>query len=344
MTNIYIYPFIKSFLISIAFTGALVWLAKKFPSVCAGFRKRGQALSGRICRIGGIALIGSFALAVFSDPNLIVSPELWAVFISIFFILLFGIWDDFRELDWKTQLFFQVLIAVFIFIAGIRVEFVSSPFGGIIPLNVEGYFFPSLIFGIGWIVILMNAVNWLDGIDGLSGGVGILGSLSIFFLSLRPEVNQPPVGIITAAFGGSLLGLLIFNFYPARILAGTSGSMFIGFMIGVLAIFSGAKVATALLVMAIPIVDALYVIFERAREGKSIFRKDNRHLHYKLLEIGWSQRKVVFFYYALTLIITLIGLKTRTLGKFVTLLVVFLVMSIFLIYINNKLKILRKQK
>jgi UDP-GlcNAc:undecaprenyl-phosphate GlcNAc-1-phosphate transferase len=187
-------------------------------------------------------------------------------------------------------------------------------------------------------VLLINATNWLDGIDGLSGGVSIISASTILVLSLRSEVNQPPIAIICSIFIGAVLGFLIFNFNPAKIMAGTSGSMFMGFMLAVMAIFAGTKIATALLVMAIPVIDSVWVITERIRKKRSIFRPDKAHLHFKLLDLGWSQKKICFYYYVITVIIAAIALNTRVIGKSITLFLAVLFMTSVSFIINKKLR------
>lgn len=335
--NLYLPPFLTSFFISVIFTAVLVWLSKKFPALNTSRKSKRHILRKNISRLGGVAVIFSFGLAIFLNDKLVISPTLWGVLIAGGLILLIGLWDDFRELDWKYQLFFQIALAVFIFIIGVRVEYITNPFGGVVFLNLGQYLIPSLIFVIAWILLLMNSVNWLDGVDGLSGGVTFLGAVTIFLLSLKPEINQPPVGIIVMALTGAILGFLLFNFHPARIFAGTSGSWFMGFMLGSLAIFAGAKIATALLVMAVPVIDAIWVIGERIRSGNSIFKADHRHLHFKLLELGWSQKQIALFFYVITLLIAAVALNARAVGKMITIILVAIIMSAALLYINRKL-------
>ena len=266
-----------------------------------------------------------------------VTNQLYGVIAASLLILAVGLWDDFWKLDWKTQLFFQVCAAITVFIMGVQVEYITNPLGGVVFLNLGKYLIPSLLFVIAWLVVIMNSMNWLDGIDGLSGGVAFIGALTIFFLSLRPEVNQPPVGIIAAALAGAVLGFLIFNFYPARIMAGTSGAMFMGFALAALAIFAGTKIATALLIMAIPVIDVFWVMGERIKAGDPIFKSDTRHLHRKLMELGWTQRKISLFFYAITFLIAGVALNTRTVGKLATIILVAAVMVASLAIINKKL-------
>ena len=293
----------------------------------------------KACRIGGIAIILGFIGALFWNNNLVISQKLWGVIIASLFVLVFGIFDDFMDLEWKTQFVFQISVAIVIFIFGIRVDYITNLFGdGLIFLNIGKYLLPSFAFVTIWILLMINSMNWIDGIDGLSGGVALIGVLTIFFLSLKPEVNQPPVAIICMALSGALVGFLIFNFNPARILAGTSGSMFLGFILAALAIFAGTKIATAALVMSVPIIDALWVIGERIKEGKSIFKSDSRHLHYKLLEIGWSPKRVALFFYTITFLVAVVAVNTRAIGKIITMVLVVIIMISTLIFINHKLK------
>jgi UDP-GlcNAc:undecaprenyl-phosphate GlcNAc-1-phosphate transferase len=242
-----------------------------------------------------------------------------------------------KEVFWKIQLSFQIVVAVFIFILGVRIYFVTNPFGsGIIDLSMGVGVIFSVALVIFWILLLINAVNWLDGLDGLSGGVSLIACSTIFILSLSAEVYQPPIAIISAILAGTILGFLFFNFNPSKVLAGTSGSMSMGFLLAVLAIIAGTKIATALLVMAIPIIDLIWVIKERIRKGKSIFRPNKDHLHYKLMDLGWTQWEVAFFYWGVTIVISIFALNTRAVGKGITLLAAAIVMLVTYIVINKK--------
>lgn len=315
--SLYFYPFFVAFLASVG-----IILALRKADLFGRLSLRGQATrhihpSG-ISRLGGLAVIGSFLLVIFVDSSLIFSHTLWGLILGSLAILIFGLWDDLRELDWKTQLLFQIGLAVFVYFWGIKTEYLANPLGGTIALTNMA---AGLFFVIGWLLLSINSMNWLDGIDGTSGGVAFLGALTIFLLALKPEVNQPPVAIIAMALSGAILGFLVFNFHPGRIMAGTSGSMFFGFMLGALAIFAGAKVATALLVMVVPIVDFLWVIGERLMARVSIFMPDERHLHHKLLRLGWSQTKIALFFYAITLGMAMLALNTRSMGKMISILV-----------------------
>lgn len=280
----------------------------------------------------------AFNIAIMANRDLVMTPEIYGLIIGTLAIIIFGFWDDFREVYWKMQLFWQIGVAIFIFILGVRIYYITNPItGGIISLDYGFGIILATFLVIFWIVLVMNAVNWLDGVDGLSGGVTAITAATIFLLSLHPDVNQPPVAILSAALFGSALAFVIFNFYPSRILAGTSGSMFMGLVLAVLAVFAGTKIATALLVLSIPIIDLAWVVGERIRSGKSIFKPDKKHLHYRLLDLGWSQKKIALFYYLITVTIAAIALNTRIIGKSITIFLVVAIMAVTYFAINKKM-------
>lgn len=331
----YIPSFLISFLLSVFLCGGAIFAGNKLSYL--GRVSKRHIHKKNVSRLGGTVLILCFVLVLVFDKNLVISSELVGFLVASILLLVVGFWDDIKEIFWKFQLFFQIAVSLLVFIFGVRIYYITNPLtGGIINLNTQIGVIISVFLVIFWITLVMNVINWLDGIDGISGGVTFIAAMTIFFLSLKPEVNQPPVAIISAALAGTLLGFLIFNFHPSRILAGTAGSMFMGFSLAVLAIFSGTKIATALLVISIPIIDFLWVIFERMRKRKSIFKPDKNHLHHKLLELGWSQRKINFFYFGASILVSFVALNTRAIGKSVTLLLAVFVMLVFLLFVQKK--------
>lgn len=342
--------YIPAFLTAFSITVVLITVALLFSKKIKSKEKKGRKSSRHIhnhwlTRVGGVAIILGFLTAILFDRFLVITPEIYAVMLASIIILIMGIWDDFLEVNWKIQFFFQIIISGLIFVMGIRIYFITNPFsGGLINLDTEF----GILFSIGivilWIVSLMNVMNWLDGIDGLSGGVAFLTGLTIFFLSLKPEVNQPPVAILAAIFLGAVLAFLIFNFYPSRILAGTSGAMFMGFFIAVLSIFAGTKIATALLVLLVPFIDFVWVIGERFREKRSIFKPDQSHLHHKLLKLGWSQKKINALFLGVTAVMAFVALNTRAIGKGVTILIAGIIVFGALFFLKKKTDKLKETK
>ncbi len=337
---LYIIPFAVSFILSLGVISVLLFFEKKgffekFYS--AKHRKSKRHIhKNRISRFGGVAIILSFVFTVFVDKNLIISNVLWGIIWGSLIILIIGLWDDFKELSWRVQLFFQTCIIGILFLFGVKVNYITNPFGGVLYFDTDIKKIIGMLIVMLWALILMNAVNWLDGIDGLSGGVSLIAILTIFFLSLKPEVNQPPVAIISVILVGGLLGFLVFNFFPAKIMAGTSGAFFMGFVLVGLSIFAGTKIATTLLVMIVPITDFFWVIGRRISIGKSIFSPGREHLHHFLLEIGWSQKKIVFFFYIITIMMSIFSLIINTGSKiFLTIMVATVLLASYLV-INKK--------
>lgn len=258
----------------------------------------------KIYRLGGIAIISSFVI-VFLFSEIIVTPEWQAILLGSLLILGFGLLDDFRNLNWKKQIAFQIILALILIWFGFEVgrvtfagnELFRMDFWQIKLLN-KTFSIISSLFIVFWLMILINAVNWLDGSDGLLSVAGVLSLVAVFGVSLRPEVSQPALAIISVIGIGSLSGFLIFNFPKAKIEAGTSGSYFIGFLLASLAIIAGTKISTTMVILILPVTDFIWVIVERFRVGQLIFQRDDkkRHLHYKLLEKGFSPRQILLGY------------------------------------------------
>lgn len=277
--------------------------------------RRGKGNNKIIRRLGGAGVILSF-LVVMLFSEVIITEKILALLIGSGAILIFGILDDFKNINWKIQLGFQLSLALLIIFFGFQIDFISIFEGSIWQLN-------SLIlniFGLSisligsaililWMILIINAVNWADGVDGLAVSIGIIAAAAILFVSLRPEVNQPAVAIMAMIFIGGLLGLSWLNFPPAKIIAGTSGSYFIGFFLASLAVLAGTKIATLMIVLALPILDTGWVVYNRIKSGQCIFKKDieNRHFHYQLKKIGWSDRKIFISYFSFLFLMFLLG-------------------------------------
>ena len=342
MSNLILYlkPFLIALISSLVFTKAFILFGDKYKL----YDKitKNKIHQKNITRFGGAAIIISFLLAIVLGGDLVFDNLKWGIIISSFIILFFGIYDDLKNISWKKQLLGQIAVVLIMIYAGLSVDYIANPFGGAefrldqyLIFNTQHSILGSL-FILFWIIGFMNIMNWLDGLDGLAGGVGFIGAITLFFLSISGLVNQPPLGIISIAVAGAILGFLFFNFNPAKIFMGTSGSMFLGFILAILAIFSGGKIATALLIMGFPILDAIWVIVQRIKAGESIFKGDARHLHYKLLKNGWSQRKVVLFIYLICLIFGVSAIVFQGIGKVLALAVLFIFFYFVLIAVSRK--------
>jgi UDP-GlcNAc:undecaprenyl-phosphate GlcNAc-1-phosphate transferase len=154
------------------------------------------------------------------------------------------------------------------------------------------------VFTVVWIVGMINSINFIDGLDGLSSGIALIAAVTLGILSLTASVGQPLVAVLCFVLAGALLGFLRWNFHPAVVFQGTSGVMFLGYTLAVLSILGTAKVAVALLVLGIPIIDSFWVIVRRVSSGRSPFSPDRGHIHHRLLDLGLSHRGTVLFIYA----------------------------------------------
>ncbi len=289
-------------------------------------------------RFGGVALLSGFFSALAFDGRVVMTTPLWGFLLGSGIVLGFSIWDDVFHLSWRAQFFFQTVLGLLLFLFGARILFITNPFGGTWSLVPELSLLLVFVVGLGWLMLVMNALNWLDGSDGLCGGVSFIALITIFFLSLKPEVYQPAFAIIAACGAGAVLGFLLFNLPPARIFAGTSGSMFLGFLLVFLSTAAGTKIATALLVLILPVADACLVIAERFLSGVSIFEKDRRHLHHKLASFGWSRSRITLALIMFTALVAYLSLQTRNGEKLFILVLSFVTVILFSLYIARKVR------
>ncbi len=244
--------------------------------------------------------------------------------------------DDRIRLSPILRLAVQILAGVIVVLAGIKIQLFNNPFGAPIFLDQiqftllgEKIWLFSALAIIAWLVLMMNVMNWLDGIPGLASGISTIAQLAIFFLSIQQFhiVDQSAVITISSVLAASTFAFLFFDFPAPKILMGDAGSMFLGFMLGVLSILAGGKLATALLIMGFPVLDAFWVIAKRLIRGQSPFRGDISHFHHRLLFVGLSERGALFFNYMICAIFAMIAVALRsTFEKFVAFLAVFAVM------------------
>ncbi len=334
--DLFLPPFLIAFLLTVV--GCLLIIL--LPSFRGRLWRSGKRHTGKelLPRLGGVVMCAVFLGVATLDPHLMLTRDIWGLLVGASLAGVFGLWDDFYELSFKMQATLQMMLTMILFFFGLQIMTLRNPFGEALVFSGQGP--PMLLVGFillfGWVTLVMNAVNWLDGLDGLLGGVSLITFLVVFFLSLKPEVNQPPVAILASIAIGITAGFLLFNVHPAKILAGTGGSMFIGLLIAGLAVIAGTKIATALLVLSLPVADALWVIGERLRSGQSIFHPDQRHLHYKLQELGWSENQIALFFFVLTALIGLIALNTEALGKFVVSLLIFGILFLLLFFVASR--------
>jgi UDP-GlcNAc:undecaprenyl-phosphate GlcNAc-1-phosphate transferase len=209
-----------------------------------------------------------------------------------------GAVDDLLDLRARFQLVGQVALACAAVALGVTIDFVANPIGPDL-LRFSGPIAAGLT--LFWIVGMINSINWIDGLDGLSSGVAFIAAVTLGLISLTTQVGQPLIAVLCFALAGALLGFLRWNFYPATIFAGTSGVQFVGYTLAVLAILGIAKVAVALLVLGVPIIDTFWIIVRRVVQRRSPFSPDRTHIHHRLLDSGLSHRQTVLVIYGICL-------------------------------------------
>ncbi len=187
-----------------------------------------------------------------------------------------------------------------------------------------------------WIVWCMNMINWSKGLDGQLPGVVVIAAVIIAMLSFRftEDVTQWSVTILAAITAGAYLGFLPWNWYPQKMMPGYGGGALAGFLLAVLSILSGAKLATLILVLAIPMIDAGYVIVRRIKEGKSPVWGDRGHFHHKLMDLGWNKPKIAVFYWLVTLVLGLMALQLNARQKVFTIVLLILMFGAVLLWVN----------
>lgn len=306
----YLITFVLAFIIAFSATPIARKLAFKVGAV--DIPKDNRRMHKKpIALMGGAAIIAGFVMSIVFDAatssNIFSSNrELFGLFAGVILITAMGILDDILTLPSKAKLAFQLAAAALVvFIADTRIERITNPFTetGYSDLSV----YISYPLTILWIVGITNAINLIDGLDGLAAGVSSISSLSLFFVSiLRTDLDPVTAvytAVITAALAGSTLGFLPFNFNPAKIFMGETGSAFLGFTLGVISIqgalksYAAISIAIPLLILGLPLFDTTFAILRRVISGKSIMEADRGHLHHKLIDMGLSQRQSVVVMY-----------------------------------------------
>ena len=274
--------------------------------------------------LGGVAIFLSTVISLVIARGFGLLPGVFITDIKLlgllsggFILMVGGFLDDRFRLQPRLQLLFPLFAAGCAVLSGVVIPYVRNPFGGI--LDVPYALGAVLTFG--WILGTTYTTKLLDGLDGLAAGIGVIAAVLFVALSMRAELNQPDTALLGAAFGGALLGFLLFNFFPARIYLGEGGSTLIGFLIGSLAVAAGSKVATTLLILGIPILDVGAIIIQRLRAGRPLAVGDRLHLHYRLLDLGLSPRRTVLLLWSLAALFGLAGIIFDTRAKILALLV-----------------------
>ncbi len=309
-----------AFLISFSATPMVISLAHKVGAIDVPKDKR-RVHKKPTPLMGGLAIFYGFVVSVICFAT--IDKEVMGILVGCVIVVTTGIIDDITDMKAIVKLLCQILAAAVVVYSGVRIEHFANPFtqwfGA--PYIVMDYWV-SCAVTIFWIVGICNAVNLIDGLDGLAVGVSSIASIALLTLTLISENLN--VAIITAAVAGAGFGFLPYNFNPAKIFMGDTGALFLGFILACISVQGMLKMsavitfAAPILILGLPIFDTVFAILRRLLTGKSPMQPDRGHLHHRLLDMGFSQRRVVAILYTLTAVLCMtavvISIKGYTRG------------------------------
>jgi UDP-GlcNAc:undecaprenyl-phosphate GlcNAc-1-phosphate transferase len=315
-----------------------------------------------IPRLGGVAIFLAFVVVslLFYTPGANSNPTeisiFWLLLVASTLTVIVHVYDDIKELKPRTKLIAQTIAAIIVMgpwiptFRGVLLYYFSNPFDHLhLPWfhDPNIYLFmtqanfsilatPAVIFTWFWVVGMMNTVNLIDGLDGLA--TGVVGITGLFITIISVMLGQISIAVLAAIFTGAVFGFLPHNWNPAKIIMGDSGAMFLGLGLAVLSIMGGAKLALALMVLGIPILDVAVVAINRIRRGQSALHFDNYHMHYRLLATGLSVKQICFLFYGLTIMFGVLALRLSHIYKFVGLALVALTMLCLILFVDRRLR------
>ncbi len=331
----YFLTFFLTFLLSLIFSYLMHKVALFFKIIDYPQRAERKVHQAPTPLLGGMAIFLSFFIVVGLVAALtnhfwighIASKQLLAVFLGAFILMVAGFLDDKYNLRPFWQTIAPTLAAIIIVLGEITITFITNPFGGTLELvsyikelNFLGFNYnlrlPADIITFAWLSGMMYTTKLLDGLDGLVSSLTGVGALVIFAFTLVTKYYQPDVALLAIILAGACFGFLLLNRHPARIFLGEGGSLLLGFLLGVLAIISGGKIATTLLVIGIPFFDMIWVILRRFFwEHRSVTTADDKHMHFRLLRLGLSQNQVVILMNIIPAIFGATGLYLQSKAK-----------------------------
>ncbi len=342
--------FFTAALFSCILTIPTIVLAKKFHLVTDSKIRQHPAHThtGIVPRAGGLPIYLSilFTSLIFLPINKIIGGILIASFLLIILGLLDDVYDLSPYLRFTANLFISALVIAF----GLGIPYISNPFGGVIRLDF--WQIPVSFFGLHyvwvvadllaiiWLTWSTNMINWSKGVDGQLPGFVAIAAIFLGLLSQRftgHDISAQSVTILSFIVAGAYLGFLSFNYYPQKIMPGYGGGALAGFLLGILSILSFGKVGTAVLILSIPLIDAVYTMIRRLKKKQSPFRADWGHFHHRLLEIGWGKRRIAWFYWLISLILGVASLFLMGIEKLIAFITIAILLLAF-IYIIEEMK------
>lgn len=302
---------------------------------------------GKVPRMGGMAVFIAFVAAVgwaawrafftagYGSADRL---RLTGLLLGGLAASLFGLVDDRFDLPPGPQFVFQFALSLIALATLLWLERFTVPFFGTVRLN--DYPWGALVFvplTVLWVMGMINTVNWLDGLDGLAAGVGVILCLVLaIHMRYLADQPQPSVALLPVALVGSLIGFLPYNMAPARVFLGSAGAFFLGYALAALGLIAGGRTATVLMVMGLPIVDVAWQIFDRLRRNRSPVRGDRGHLHYRLLDLGLSRRAIVLIYWGFCALFGTLALLAAPWQKLIALLSIGVIVVLALVFLSRR--------
>jgi UDP-N-acetylmuramyl pentapeptide phosphotransferase/UDP-N-acetylglucosamine-1-phosphate transferase len=333
----YVVPFFIALIVSYAVTPGVKKLAIKIGAIDKPDERKVH--THVIPRLGGLAIyIGFMAAVLYSMP---VFSEFFGFLLGAAAIVLLGIWDDIRNIPARVKLAGQIIAAAIPVAYGVQIEWVTNPFGTILIIP-EWLAVPVTVF---WIVGFTNTVNLIDGLDGLAAGVSVIASISMFFMAV--SMNQYLPAMILVAMSGAALGFLQYNFNPAKIFMGDTGSMLLGYTMAVVAVLGLVKTAATvalivpIIALGVPIMDTLFAIIRRKMSGVPVFQPDKGHLHHRLLALGMTQKQAVLSMYMVSVLLGFVAVFVANVGYKTGIVTIAAVLAVC-IYSARRIGVLRR--
>jgi len=330
---LYLAAFLIALVLALGITPVVIKLANRFNFVDKpGERKINKKI---VATAGGTAIYLAFMIPLrFFIP---LNQTIKGIIIGGSFMLVLGLLDDKLEISAPIKFGGQIIGALILIFYGVKINFITNPFGGFIYLGI--YTIPFTVF---WIVSIINTINLIDGLDGLAAGVSIIAVLTLFAVALQE--NQLVAPMLAVLLAGSCLGFLKYNFNPAEIFMGDTGSMFIGYIIAAVSITGALKSAAAvtifvpMLALAVPILDTTFAIIRRVFNDRPIGEADHGHIHHRLLAIGMNQKQAVISVYIISAFLGTVAFIINGI-KFDQALIIFIAVILTVIYGAKKIGI-----
>lgn len=358
------------FILAAILVGAITWFVRKiavffkvfdYPVGPRKIHQQPTPLLGGVAVFAGLFIV-LFLFVVLAPQSLVGHylqlKQLIGVFIGGFILVAGGILDEKYNLKPSHQMVFSIAAVLAVIACGVGVREITNPFGGLSAgeagtislVSWEKTFFwwhgtayrlslPADLITFIWLLVIIYTTKFLDGLDGLVSGITVIGALTVAFLATLTKWYQPEVALMSVIVAGAFLGFLFWNWHPAKMFLGNSGSTLAGFLLGVLAIISGSKIATTLLVLGVPVLDVAWVVGRRiVWEKKSPAQADRKHLHFRLLDVGFSHRGAVLFLYLVSALFGVAALFLQSKEKVIALIILGVFMVGLAVFAINRRK------